>query len=311
MEKISSVLFAGAGAIGAMVAAQFLENGASVSILAGGERLERYRTNGITVNGKKANFTYTDVAENTNPDLIIIACKYNHLPQIIADIKNHVAGETLILSLLNGIDSEAILGKVYGTERLPLAYIIGTDAQRTGTDVSFSNRGIIVFGDAQNTPGSLSKRVALIADYFDKYGVAYEVPENMIYKQWYKFMINIGTNQPSSITRATYLPFQTVNGKPNCPEMYSLMTDAMKELIAVAKAEGIGLDESDIKTASLAIDKLNPASRTSMCQDMLAGRKTEIDMFAPVVIALGKKHGIPTPVNDIFYRQIRAIEFSL
>lgn len=311
MKKIDSVLFAGAGAIGAMVAAQFLENGATVRILAGGERLERYRKNGITVNGKKTDFTFTDVAEKSNPGLIIIACKYNHLPQIIADIKNHVGKETLIVSLLNGIDSEEILGKAYGIERLPLAYIIGTDAQRTGTDISFSNRGVIVFGDAKNNPRNLSERVTLIADYFDRYGVAYEIPENMIYKQWFKFMINIGTNQPSSITRAPYLPFQTVNGKPNCPEMYSLMTDAMKELIAVAKAEGIELDESDIKTASLAIDKLNPASRTSMCQDILAGRKTEIDMFAPVVVSLGKKHHIPTPVNDIFYRQIRAIEFSL
>ncbi len=309
MKNIETVLFVGAGAVGAMVASTCFENNASaVRILAGGERLERYRKNGIHINGKRIPFEFTDVAEKSEPDLLIIACKYHHLPQIMDDIKNHVGKDTIILSLLNGIDSEKIIGDRYGHERLPLSFIIATDAQRVDSEISFANKGKIVFGAPQNNASQLNEREKSIAAFFEKSGVAYEIPENMLQKQWFKFMMNVSINQISAIGRATYEFFQRANGKAKHPNMFDLMVDTMQEVVAIANAEGVLLTQDDIDVLCDILDSLDPNGRTSMCQDVLAKRKTEVEMFAPVVCKLGKRHGINTPHNDMFFALLKAIE---
>jgi len=84
----------------------------------------------------------------------------------------------------------------------------------------------------------------------------------------------------------------------------------VREVVAVANAEGIDLGEEDVKSWVNTVSVLNPAGFTSMCQDVLAKRKTEVEMFSLTVTELGKKHGIPVPVNETLYRQLRAIEKS-
>jgi 2-dehydropantoate 2-reductase len=82
------------------------------------------------------------------------------------------------------------------------------------------------------------------------------------------------------------------------------MKEAMREVIRVAAAEGVTLSEKDIDEA-IALEKtLKPEGYPSMRQDAIAGRTTEVDLFAGTVIALGKKHGIPTPVNEKYRRMI-------
>jgi 2-dehydropantoate 2-reductase len=86
------------------------------------------------------------------------------------------------------------------------------------------------------------------------------------------------------------------------------MRSAMLEVITAARYEHISLNESDIETWQNQLDALTPESRTSMCQDIMAGRKTEVELFSAAVIELGKKHGFQTPVNQVLYRQLRALE---
>jgi 2-dehydropantoate 2-reductase len=86
------------------------------------------------------------------------------------------------------------------------------------------------------------------------------------------------------------------------------MEKAMAEVVAVANAEGIDLNEQDIESWYKTVNQLNPASSTSMYQDVLACRKTEVEMFALTMMELGKKHGIPVPVNEVLYLALRTIE---
>jgi len=82
----------------------------------------------------------------------------------------------------------------------------------------------------------------------------------------------------------------------------------MREVIAVANAEGIDLNGSDIEQAFAVLDGLNPNGYTSMAQDVLAGRKTEVEMFSLALMELAKKHNISVPVNETLYLEIRTIE---
>jgi len=303
METIKSVLIAGAGAIGLLVAETiYRAEPDSISILAKGERLERYRKNGLWVNGQRLDFRLTDGGK---ADLIIVASKFHHLDQIIEDIAPSVGKDTIILSLLNGISSEEIIGRRFGRERLPLAMIIGTDAAHKGGSTTYSQKGVIHFGDGEGRNGEREDR---IAEFFTRTGVAFKLDPNMKRAFWYKYMINVGVNQPTAILRLPYIALQTRGGAGEIPEARRLAELGMREVIAIANAEGIDLNDTDIENTYKTVNLLDPSGCTSMCQDVLAKQKTELEMFSLAVMELGKKHGIPTPVNEVYYLQLRVIE---
>jgi 2-dehydropantoate 2-reductase len=308
MKPIKTVLVAGAGAVGLTVAdTLYRYDPHCVSILAGGERLTRYRKDGLWINGERPDFIFADPeTKNSDPaDLVIIASKFHQLQHIIADIKPYTGAETVIVSLLNGISSEDIIGGVYGREKLPLAMIIGTDAKRLDNNVTFTRRGIINFGDAN---GRDTERDKNIEEFFTRTGLPFEYhTHDMKRTFWYKFMINVGVNQVSALLRLPYGAFK--KGAPGAvPEAMELLESAMREVIAISEAEGITLNERDIDAWYKTVALLDDKSTTSMCQDVLAGRKTEVEIFSLVVMEYGKKHGIPTPINETLYRGIRAVE---
>ena len=115
-------------------------------------------------------------------------------------------------------------------------------------------------------------------------------------------MINVGINQASVVLSAPYGVFQTSK------HAQGIMESAMREVMTVAEFAGVNLVEKDIQDWYTYLKTFDPAGRTSMLQDIEAGRATEVDIFAGKVIDLGKTYGIPTPVNEILYHAIKVLE---
>jgi 2-dehydropantoate 2-reductase len=86
------------------------------------------------------------------------------------------------------------------------------------------------------------------------------------------------------------------------------MTEAMAEVIDCAAEEGVHLTHEDIEHWYPILDSIPPEGKTSMCQDVEAKRKTEVEMFAGTLIELAEKHGLPVPVNRTLYRLLKAKE---
>jgi 2-dehydropantoate 2-reductase len=279
-----------------------------VSVLADSARLGRFEAEGFLLNGERMRFPLLPAGVSPRageePDLVILAVKNHHLERAIADMGPCVGERTLVLSLLNGITSEDDLAAAFGRERVPYAMILGIDAVREGNATVFSSAGKIHFGDAKNAEGAWSPRVSRIASFFDRCGLGYVVPADMIRALWYKFMINVGINQASAVLRATYEPFQVLD------EARRVMEAAMRELVEISGALGTGLVEADMLSWMGTLRGLSPDAKTSMYQDVAAGRKTEVEAFAGTVITLGEKTGIPTPVNRLLFDMIRTIEQS-
>jgi 2-dehydropantoate 2-reductase len=239
--------------------------------------------------------------ERTPPsDLVLVAVKHHHLKQAIDDIANRVGEHTIILSVMNGIDSEAQIGAVYGMEKMLYGVAVGINAVREGNRVTFSEQGKLFFGEANNR--HLTERVKRVQFLFEEAKVVYETPDDMMRTLWWKFMINVGINQASAVLGAPYSVFQAST------EARELMESAMREVMPIAQAAGVSLSEVDIENWNTFLANQSPDAKTSMLQDIEAKRKTEIEMFAGKVIELGREYGIPTPVNQTLYRIVKVIE---
>ncbi|MEN6318871.1 MAG: ketopantoate reductase family protein [Syntrophaceae bacterium] len=301
-KAIETISIIGAGAVGAAYASILYEMDPScVSFVAGGDRGERLRREGLIVNGKHYLIPVLFPEDLSEPsDLVIVAVKHHHLYDAIRDMKNRIGAETTIISVMNGIESEEQIGAAYGMEKVLYAVTMGIDALREGNRVKYTTQGKLFFGEAQNTIPA--ERVARVQALFEKAGIIYETPPDMIRILWWKFLVNVGINQASVLLRAPYSVFQTSR------EARDLMESAMQEVLVLSEKVGVNLSEEDIGKFNSVLHSLSPQGKTSMLQDIEAGRKTEVEMFAGKVIELGKKFDVPTPINQKLFDSIKKIE---
>ncbi|MFQ5841496.1 MAG: ketopantoate reductase family protein [Thermodesulfobacteriota bacterium] len=302
MPSIERISVIGAGAMGAFYASKFFDmDKNSIALVAKGKRHDRLKEKGLIVNNRHYSLPLIRPEEKTPPsDLIIVAVKNHHLREAIRDIENRVGENSLILSAMNGIDSEEQIAAIYGMDKVLYAVAVAIDAVREGNRITYTKPGKLLFGEAKNLV--VSERINRVQSLFDKAGIPYETPDDMIRTLWWKFMINVGINQVSAVLRAPYSVFQTSQ------EARDLMESAMKEVVALAKAAKVHLSEEDMIDWYSLLSGLSPQGKTSMLQDVEAKRKTEVEMFGGKVIELGKTYGIPTPVNQTLFRFIKIIE---
>lgn len=302
MPPIETISIMGAGAMGAFYASKFSDMDENcISLMASGERYERLKKDGIVVNNKQYLLPVIKPDDRVPPaDLVIVAVKNHHLQDAIQDMENRIGEKTVIISVMNGIDSEEQIGAVYGMDKVLYAVAVGIDALREGNAMTYTTQGKLFFGEARNTV--LSERVKRIQSLFDRAGIVYETPDDMIRILWWKFMINVGINQTSAVMRAPYGVFQISK------EAREVMDSAMREVIAIAEAAKIRISDDDIENWYSFLSQLSPDGKTSMLQDVEAKRKTEVEMFSGKMVELGKSYGVPTPVNQTLYRIIKVVE---
>jgi 2-dehydropantoate 2-reductase len=302
MSDINRVTVLGAGAMGAYFIARFLDTpGIATSVVARGERGERLKREGLVVNGQRLRVPVIHPDRAAPPaDLIIVALKAHHLAEAVPDLRNLVGDQTVILSVMNGLDSEEYIGSVHGMEKVLYAISVGIDAVRQGNQVSFTQPGKHIFGEATNH--TLSPRVRRVQAAFDRAGITHETPPDMIRMLWWKFMINVGMNQASAVMRAPYGVFQAST------QAQALMEGLMTEVLLLAEAAGVNLVREDVDAWYQVLHTLSREGKTSMLQDIEAGRKTEVEIFGGKVVALGLEHGIQTPVNETVLGIIQVLE---
>ena len=302
MRPIKTIAIVGAGAMGAAYAKMFADaHGFEVSFVARGERHRRLADGSLKINGRSYRFPAIHPDRAKEPaDLVIVALKHHHLPDALGDIAAVVGRDTVILSVMNGLESEATIGAICGEDKMVYAIAVGIDAVREDDAFVYGSPGKIVFG--ANPHWSGTQPVARLREALERAAIPQEVPEDIMRVMWWKFMINVGVNQASAVLGAPYGVFQS------SPDARDLMIALMQEVIAVAKKTGIDLSAADIDGWLEILATLSPSGKTSMLQDIEAGRKTEVELFAGQVVALGAQHHIPTPVNATILKIIKALE---
>ena len=290
----------GLGALGILFGTLLQQSGADVSILCDEARARRYRADGIICNGKHIEFRYRTIKESEPMDLILFATKASGLQGAMETTAPFIDSNTLLISLLNGINSEEQIASRFGYEHVLWCTAQGMDAVKNRNDLRYVHAGSITLGE--KAEGIISPRAQALADWFLAHGVRAQAVPDMVRRQWGKLMLNDGVNQVVMVYEGTYGTIQ----KPGAAR--DQMLAAMRETQTLSRLEGYPITDDEFDSWVRLVDSLDPKGKPSMRQDAEARRPSEVQLFAGTVLKRAKKHGLETPVNRALYERILTME---
>ncbi len=300
-NEISKVSIIGMGALGLLYGSHIVKRLGmeAVDFIMDDNRLKKYENQTFYCNEEELKFKLTKDSEAEPTDLLIVAVKYTGLSEALISMKKCIGPDTIILSALNGISSEEIIGRQYGMDKVLYTVAQGMDAMKFGNKLQFTRMGELRLGIEDERKRDKLTRVI---SFFEKIDLPFVVEEDILHRMWSKFMLNVGVNQTCMVYNTNYAG-ALAYGEPN-----RTMIAAMREVIAIADKEGIKLSEADLNQYIDIIGKLNPEGTPSMGQDRINRKPSEVEMFAGTVIEMAKKHKIYVPANDFLYRRVKEIE---
>lgn len=296
--KIRKVALIGVGAIGAYLIWSFDGvSDAAFTVVAEGARRERLERDGIVINGVRYPLQVQEPGQAGPQDLIFLATKYGALDEAIAMLPPLIGPNTLVLSLLNGVDSEERVARAVGAAHV-VHTVIRIASQRTGTGVRFDPERVIGLNFGLTDDRAEERwKLEVLSALFANTRLRWSCPEDILTDIWMKFASNIANNLP-----------QAIIGAPACLYTNSehgrfLAQKLWDEAAAVAAARGIHLPEE-----VLIFPGQSSAAKYSTLQDLEAGRPTEIDMFAGHMLRMAAEAGIAVPYCEYTYHAIKALE---
>ena len=299
MRTIKTAALCGLGGIGGYISS-FLGPylGDNFRVVAGGARYDKIKTNGLTVNGKKISFNVVSPDEQTGPaDLVIVITKFTALRDGLEAVKNQVGPDTIIMCPLNGVDAEDVAAEYYNKENI-IPSFARVSVMHQGSIISFRpEQGFIRFGWKDDEKSLAVDELCTAA------GLPHSIPRDITQAMWHKFISNVSENQVCAACGFNFGELTLI------PEADRLRVMVCEEAIKLAHAKGIDLDIEIFKEKQRqSLLLAPPGNKPSTLQDIEAGRKTEVEMFAGSVIRMGKEYGIETPLNEFLYNAIIAQE---
>lgn len=298
--KYQSAAILGAGAVGSYIMWGLAKKKEiDLCVVASGERKARYERDGFVINGQVYHPAVRTPEEAAGVDLLIVATKYQALRPALGDIRTVVDGHTTVMSLMNGVDSEEIIGEAIDPSKI-VHSLIKVASERKGNQVVFDPETTIgiVYGEADLSRGT--RRIEALNDLFADTGLHCRATDVILTEIWSKFPLNVPNNQAQAMVGCGV-------GAYRDSEHVAFLRDRLREEVdRIAEKKGIDFDKAD--TSSTFGSKVRDRARYSTLQDLDAGRHTEVDMFAGAVVRMGRELGIPTPYNEFTYHMIKALE---
>ena len=255
-----------------------------------------WQQRGLIINGKQVSLNVKEPQELRDVDFILVSSKQEALYEALDDIKSMVGENTIVISLLNGVTSEEIIGNAIGMEHM-LYSVMRIASVREGNKITYNpeiTAGVFVGEKGIKEP---TERILAVRELFENTGIRYTFMEDIIADMWMKYAGNISQNLPQAILGigfGAYTDSEYVN---------HIAASLWKEVAQIANAKGVSItDEFQLFVGA------KPSARFSTLQDIDAKRHTEIEMFAGEMIRMGKELGIAVPYCEYTYHLIKALE---
>lgn len=303
-NELNRIVIVGAGAMGCLFAAKLGEAGAEVTLVDVAEDyLARLRQNGIALTDDAGTRTVSVKAALAGdishaPDLVMLFTKGMHSKAAIQSVAYLANGNLVALTLQNGVGNAELLAEVFGPEHT----FMGT--AHVPADL-VPPCGVVTHGFGHLHLGGFEPGTSAVAgalgDLLRGAGFDAAVTTDAAAALWEKLAFNAALNSIGMIC-------ETDNAGVNNPAGIRIADAVVSETVAVANAKGISLDEAQIKSTVRDALREHGPHKASMCQDRIAGRKTEIEMITGAVEREGASLGVPTPVCSTLADLVRIIE---
>ncbi len=287
----------GAGGVGGCLGALLTKAGSDVTLIARGEHLQAMQKNGLRLDQPGGTFTVPvnaagDPSHVGPVDLVLLAVKTYQISDAVQAMAPMVGPNTQVITLQNGVDSADEVVAAFGPDRvLPgTSYTIASIVS-PGVIRQQSKTARIVFGreDGQMSPEALAVQAALVP------AVDAELTGNIAGVLWSKFLLTAPGNAINATARFPVTRFiQTEQGR-------ALLLGAMQEITAVGLAAGVDIEPDAIEKGFKFMESLPQDQRMSMLGDIESGRPLELEAQSGAVVRIGRRAGVPTPINDALY----------
>jgi len=297
----------GSGGVGGYLGGRMAKAGYDVTFLARGEHLKAMLLNGLAVRSIRGNFSIDNVkatdtvTELKGMDLMLISVKAWQVKEVAREIKSLVSENTIVMPIQNGVSAIDEL-----KEQIPSEKIVGglcrifSKIESPGVINHFGIEPIVEFGEID---GTLSERISAIKELFDQSGITAIVSANIVADIWKKFIVNCASGL-LAVAKSTYGQIREIK------ETRQLMEDLFTEIYNVSQKAGINLESNFVLKTMALIDTYPYDSTSSLTRDIWAGKPSEIEYQNGMVVALGEKFGIKTPINRMVYHCIIPMELK-
>ncbi len=298
------IAFAGAGAVGCHYGSKLKQAGYDVCLLARGAHLKAMQEFGLLHESEgKQVFVQVeaghDVHNLSDCQVIVFSCKMIGLATMIEMLKPVVTPEMLLITLQNGVEAPEVVASAFpGVAVVAGTAFIGARVERPGV-VIHSAAGGLRLGHWQQGKGD--QFLSPLLDAFNDAGVPAREDDNAASMLWRKLLWNCGFNAMTAISR------RFAKDMAASHETLLVVRQAMSEAVAVARALGVVIDESDVEKHIEVTLAMGPV-KTSMWQDLEAGHKTEVDYINGYVVRKGAELDVSADTNRLLTTLIHAIE---
>ena len=295
--NFKKIFVLGAGAIGSYYGA-LLSRKNDVTLIGKADHVEAVNNNGLEISGDmqkrfyiKANTNIEKVPSNT---LILLTTKIYDSEKAIKKIKHLLKNDTVILILQNGLGNKETVIKILGKQQNVLRGLVTIGSE-------FLKPGKITFRDGETIleQTEISKK---IAKFFNKCGLKTRVSEEFKKESWNKFIVNCVINPLTAILKVR-------DNEILINELKKIRYGIVNECLKIRFVRGRIPVETNLERH---IDKkvLQYTNYSSMYQDLVKGKKTEIDSLNGKLIDIGIKNGIRMPFNETLVSLVKSLEVT-
>ncbi|HZO04400.1 MAG TPA: 2-dehydropantoate 2-reductase [Burkholderiales bacterium] len=308
----------GAGAIGGLMAAWLARSGHDVSVVARGVQLDAIRRDGLRVRSKDGTDSFrikaeSDPAELGTQDYVLVAVKAQSLTDVAETIGPLLGKDTSVVTAMNGVpwwffhgmrrkdsrleslDPGGKLSRAIPTERV-VGCVIHLAASTPEPGLISHNMGArLILGEPGGKNTARTKR---IADALTAAGFEIVITDAIEKEFWVKLLGNVSFNPVSALTVTT--ADQLIQNQ----EVKAYMVEIMREVLAIGRA--VGVDADIDPEARIDMARKLGRFKTSMLQDLEAGKALEIDGLLAGTLEIARKAGVRAPFTESLFGLIRA-----
>jgi 2-dehydropantoate 2-reductase len=304
-----STVVVGAGAVGSFFGAMLARAGHPVTLIARQPHVQAIERDGLRLQmGGRIEViriaASTDIGAVRGADLVLFCVKSTDTEAVARAMAPHLADGALVLSLQNGVENAATIARHVRQAVVPAVVYVATAMPEPGR-VAHHGRGDLVIGplDAKAAQDeALAPRLQALVDLFATAQVPVRISADVMAELWSKLMVNCAYNAISGIAQASYGKLAAL------AEVRTLQETVVREVVALAEAEGVNLPLAPALEAMHKIAGAMPAQLSSTAQDMARAKPSEIDHLNGFVARRGAELGVATPANQALYGLVRLIE---